>query len=204
MNAAPTIEGRLVRLRHVREDDLEAIRHIRSDRDVREAILASPTPETPEQQRSWFEHLPTNADQLIFVIAAERDDRVLGVIGLYNISRHHGHAEWGFYLGAHGLRNGGAAVEAELLLLDHAFGVEGLHRIYCRVLSTRPRTVSMHQRFGFAVEGMMPAHAATRRGFEDVIFMGIDAARYSKNRAAVAAVIQRLFGSSAQRGAEPR
>ena len=192
MPTAPTMEGRLVRLRAVRADDLEAIRDIRSDPDLREAILALPTSETLEQQRAWFQHLAARDDQLILVIAAARDDRVLGVAGLYGISRHHGHAEWGFYLGAQGLHNSGVGVEAELLLLDRAFSVEKLRRVYCRVLSSQPRTVSLHQRFGFVVEGVMPAHAVTRQGFDDVIVMGTDAAKYSKARAGILAIIHRL------------
>lgn len=184
-----TKAGGFVSLKPVAESDLASIVEFRSDPTIRENILADNVPETLAQQRAWFERLQWRHDQEIFSIKDVNDETVLGVCGLYNIAPYHEHAEWGFYIGADKARNSPVAIETELLLLDHAFADRRLRRVWCRVLASNLHVLSLHGRFGFSTEGILREHAKTRRGFEDVVLMGILAAEYEVARRRVSAVL---------------
>ena len=192
--------GRFVRLRPVQRRDLERIRSFRADPFLRAAILAEGPPETSEQHEAWFEGLGRSAEQRIFAIAAVATDEVVGACGLYQLRPDHGHAEWGFYLGDVSTRMSGAGVEAELALLDFAFEEEGLSRLWCRVLASQDRVVSMHRRFGFQVEGTLRRHFRGPAGFEDVVLMGILRDEYTATRPAVASLLDRLAASHGAEG----
>jgi RimJ/RimL family protein N-acetyltransferase len=177
--------GRFANLRPVERRDLARILEIRADPAVRERIMADGPLETPEQHRAWFDGLGGRADQRVFTVAHPDTDEPLGVAGLYDIAPSQGVARWGFYLADGAARLSGVAVEAELLLLDHAFGALGLRRLWCSVLASNAQVVSLHRRFGFVVEGTLRQHRRTRGGDDDVVVLGLLRDEFATARIAV-------------------
>jgi RimJ/RimL family protein N-acetyltransferase len=190
--------GRLVALRPVVARDLDAILAIRTDPAVREAIMAEGPPETPLQHEAFFASLAQRRDRQIFAIASAKTDAVLGVADLYEISPAHRRAGFGLYTGPSSTaRLSGISVEAELLLLDYAMGSLGLERVWGRVLSTHAHVVSMHQRFGFQVEGVLRRHRRVGEAFVDVIMVGLLAGDYARARPAIAETLELLAAREA-------
>ncbi|WP_342454796.1 GNAT family protein [Sinorhizobium mexicanum] len=67
----------------------------------------------------------------------------------------------------------GFGSEAIHLLLRHAFGPMGLHRIGIRVLSYNERAIRAYQKCGFVVEGREREAAFVNGTWHDDIMMGL-------------------------------
>lgn len=190
--------GRLVHLRAVARRDWDAILAMRSDKAIREGIMADGPGETALQHEAFFASLPECGDRKIFAIADARTDDVLGVADLHEIRPAHLCAAFGLYTAQAGkARLNGVAVEAELLLLDYALGPLGLERVWGRVLSTNAHVVSMHQRFGFQVEGILRRHRRVGDTGVDVVIVGLLAEDYARARPAIVEVLERLAAREA-------
>ena len=62
---------------------------------------------------------------------------------------------------------------AMTLVLDHAFGTMGLHRVGLRVLATNVRAIELYRGLGFREEGREREAAATAWGRVDDVIMGL-------------------------------
>ena len=67
----------------------------------------------------------------------------------------------------------GYGTEAMRLLLDHAFGALGLHRLSCRVLASNTRAIASYKKVGFVEEGRERESACIGASWEDDVIMGI-------------------------------
>lgn len=67
----------------------------------------------------------------------------------------------------------GYGTEAVRLIIAHAFGQMGLHRIGLRVLAYNERAIRCYQRCGFVIEGREREAALVDGEFHDDIMMGI-------------------------------
>jgi len=184
------MDGLLCSLRSLGESDIEKVRMWRMAAHI-QAQFPSDVTITAEQQRDWFRAISGRSDTEHYMICTKLDQPV-GLIWLDNIEPTHGHAEFGFYLGEVQAMNSGIAVEAELMILDHAFRSLELHKVYCESLISNAKVLRMHRRFGFSQDGILRHHAKKNGEFVDLVVMSVLHDEFLTCRPSVARVVEGL------------
>lgn len=171
------------------DDDIQArVRQLRNHPDVRRFMYTDH--EIPEaEHRAWLASLPGNTRQTVFVVMLE--GAPAGVVSLSGINAAQRTADWAFYLDP-GLQGKGLGSLVEFWLLDHAFNEAGLEKLNCEVLETNAAVVKMHQKFGFALEGVRRQNILKGETRIDVVLLGITKAEWQAQRPAMLPVIERL------------
>lgn len=103
-------------------------------------------------ERDWPEDDPNN---IMFLIRANEDDRIIGFANLDYISWAHGDSYMGIGLGDRTCWGRGYGSEAMNILLRYAFTELSLHRLTLTVFEFNERAVRMYQRCGFKIEGIV-------------------------------------------------
>ena len=103
-------------------------------------------------ERDWPEDDPNN---IMFLIRANEDDRIIGFANLDYISWSHGDSYMGIGLGDRTCWGRGYGSEAMNILLRYAFTELNLHRLTLTVFEFNERAVRMYQRCGFKIEGIV-------------------------------------------------
>jgi RimJ/RimL family protein N-acetyltransferase len=95
---------------------------------------------------------PTNRDFMIVDLAA---DRTIGWTGLSHIDLRNSSAELDLVIGEVQEWGLGKGTEAARMMVQHAFEVMNLHRVYLRVTCRNQRAIACFTASGFSVEGTL-------------------------------------------------
>jgi RimJ/RimL family protein N-acetyltransferase len=95
---------------------------------------------------------PTDRD---FIIVNLMDERPIGWVGLSNIDLRNSSAKMNIVIGEPSEWDNGKGTEATRLLVNHAFEVMNLHRIYLRVAVHNQRAIACFTAGGLTIEGTM-------------------------------------------------
>lgn len=143
--------GRTVRLRSMTETDAADVVRWRSDEFVARQLFSS-SPPSIEEHLTWFSRMSSSEDRQEFIIVDAKSGVAYGTIGLSNIDRSLGRAEYGVMLGEPSARGRGIAREATELILNYAFKELGLRQIYLNVFSDNERATHLYDSLGFRVD----------------------------------------------------
>jgi RimJ/RimL family protein N-acetyltransferase len=153
----------------MRPEDAADVVRLRSEPSVL-AQLFSEAPPTREEHLRWLADVEARGTRREFMLVERASGRSVGTIGLDLESRHR-RAEFGVLVGDPAARGTGLATEAGRLLLAHAFGALGLHRVYLHAFADNEPALRLYRRLGFEVEGRLREHALKDGRFRDVIVM---------------------------------
>lgn len=142
---AEHLRGRVARLEYLCLGDAADILSLRNDPQYNRYLSHPGQTLSLESQEAWLKKHLSQADECNFKILV--NERFVGTISLYSITEQD--AEFGRYLA----KNPIASLEAEWLLLKHAFERLGLSSVYCKTLEANPKVWKQHQRFGFQEVG---------------------------------------------------
>jgi RimJ/RimL family protein N-acetyltransferase len=92
-------------------------------------------------------------DALAMAIHERASDRLVGTCAFSQLDGDNGSALYHITIGEKDAWGRGYGTEATRLMLDHAFGALGLHRIALFVFEFNERAVRTYRRCGFVVEG---------------------------------------------------
>jgi RimJ/RimL family protein N-acetyltransferase len=98
----------------------------------------------------------TKDDQVMLGIEFEK--RLVGFVQLTRIDRRMRRAGIGIGIGEKNIRGQGIGKTALRILLDYAFAVKGLERVYAEVFSFNQRSQKLMERVGFQREGLLRQH----------------------------------------------
>lgn len=156
-----SLSGRKVRLRCLKEQDLQARLAMTNDPDVQMATLGMTVGErTPYDIRSWFKALSKDAHSRQIAMEDE-SGRYIGDFDLHSIDPHHDEAWIEAMLGDPAIRGSGpdsvAAYLADGLrtLLAYVFGEMRLERVMVECLSTDPVLKQVLDSLGFVEQGQI-------------------------------------------------
>ena len=93
----------------------------------------------------------------------EATDRLIGTCAFSQLDGDNGSALYHITIGESDAWGQGYGTEATQLMLDHAFGTLGLHRIALFVFEFNERAIRAYQRCGFVVEGRVARVDLARR-----------------------------------------
>ena len=167
------IEGKKIRLRPLRMDDLDHIMAWANDWEVTRTLLMGRYPLTRENEKEWLESkLKASSEETVFVIET-RDGKYLGGINLFRIQPIDRHAELGLVIGSKKDWGKGYARESMELLIRYGFETLNLHAIYLGVVSFHDRAIKLYRSLGFVEEGRLRHRVFLEGSYHDMISMSL-------------------------------
>jgi len=147
------LEGeRIVLRRHV-PSNLEAFRRWYSDPEVARLTRYQDGPMRPDEIERFFIARVVGADALTLAIHLRDDDRLIGTCAFSQLDSDNGSALFHITIGEKECWGLGYGTEATELMLAHAFGHLGLHRVALSVFAFNERAIRSYRKAGFVVEG---------------------------------------------------
>lgn len=168
------LRGERVTLRAVEREDLERLWQFRNDVEVELAGGGDPPlPVCLERMRTKFDREAGEGsrDKTDFVI--EVDGECIGHCGLSNIDVAARHCELGITIGDREYWGRGYGREAVGLLLDYAFRLRNLRRVWLEVHAANERAIRSYKACGFVEEGRMREHIWLAGRYVDNVIMGV-------------------------------
>ena len=140
------LESRRTTLRQMTELDLALVLSWRNHSQVRNFMICQHEISYTEHA-GWFFNAPPHRHLLIF----EVDGTPQGFINIERPRAESGFANWGFYKAPDSLK--GIGLELGGAGLEYAFQVMKLERINAKVQKFNQRSINLHLRLGFELEG---------------------------------------------------
>ena len=147
------LPGDLVVLRRHVADNVRAFQRWYADPAVVRLTRYQDSPMRPEEIERFFAARALGPDSLAMAIHVRDDDRLIGTCALSQLDADNGSALFHITVGEKDAWGRGYGTEATRLLIDHAFGSLGLHRIGLSVFSFNERAIKAYRSVGFLVEG---------------------------------------------------
>ncbi|MGV1790724.1 GNAT family N-acetyltransferase [Rhizobium sp. A37_96] len=170
--SSPILEGRNIRLRPPRAGDADVRVALGNSAEIGEMFGVSRgdlKPVTREGAARWLQWLADHPHAWVIEI----NGAFAGEIRLDNVNRQDRRATMAIGINNPALLGKGFGTEAITVLLHHAFGEMGLHRIGIRVLAYNKRAIRAYEKCGFVVEGRERETAYVNGSWHDDIMMGL-------------------------------
>jgi RimJ/RimL family protein N-acetyltransferase len=147
------IEGRSVMLRRHVPANVTAFQRWYSDPEVARLARYQDGPMRPDEIDRFFQLRALGTESLTMAIHEATTDRLIGSCAFSQVDGENGSAMYHITIGEKDMWGRGLGTEATQLMLDHAFGTLGLHRIALTVFAFNERAIRAYQRCGFVIEG---------------------------------------------------
>lgn len=172
MSAPPVLEGALVRLRPIVEEDFAALLKWYTDPDVIYWLGQSDRrTATYDDIRERFD--PETAGTAIRWTIDTLDNQSIGVIRLEGIDTDHRGCELAISIGEKASWSNGYGTAAIRLALTHAFATLGLRRVWLITDADNARGIRCYEKCGFQHEGTLRAHRLRHGQPIDMVTMGV-------------------------------
>lgn len=163
-----------VRLRPLEERDVDDILTWVNDPAIVGNLAAfSGDPFTREQELAWIRRVRSSRSDVVFTITAADDGRYLGQCGLHQIHERSRVGRLACIIAQRqemGRGHGSAAIRA---VLDHAFDVMELHKVWLMVFAHNTRSRGINARIGFREEGVLREEYFHEGGWHDMVRMSV-------------------------------
>ena len=172
---APTLVGERVRLRAFRDDDrANRQRHGWHCEIERGYGADTPTrPMTDDEAEAWLGHLAAAAARGTTSWAVESDGELVGAAFLSDVREGGRKARLAVGMYAPQFLGRGLGSEAIRLVLRHAFGTLGMHRVDLKVLAFNERAIAAYRACGFVEEGRERESCWVDGRWHDDVVMGV-------------------------------
>lgn len=158
-----------VRVRRMREDDLENVLQWRNHREIRRWMYHSHEI-SPSEHREWYARVMR--DQHRHLLIVEDAGVPLGFVH-FTEADNDGVADWGFYAVPGAPRGSGRKLGAAAL--DHAFGKLGFRKVRGEAIASNKHSAAFHRKLGFADEGVLQKQLPDGTTSQDVLCFGLEA-----------------------------
>lgn len=171
----PRLTGRRIVLREYRDDDFAAIRAWVNDGEATANLLmGSHGAHSEAVTRAFLETaMKREGDTVFFVVGDRSTSEYLGQIDLRVEGGPARQASLGIVIPDPANRGRGIGREAIALLLDFAFDVRNMHRVWLHVFARNEGAIRAYTRVGFREEGRLRDDQFYRGRYEDALVMGI-------------------------------
>ncbi len=147
------IDGELVVLRRHRRDSLRDFLRWYQDPEVARLTRYQDAPMRPDEIERFFMLRAMGPETMSMGIHVRATDRLIGTCAFSQLDADNGGVLFHITIGEHDAWGHGYGSEATRLMVDHAFGALGLHRVALLVFAFNERAIRAYQRVGFVVEG---------------------------------------------------
>jgi RimJ/RimL family protein N-acetyltransferase len=147
------LTGEQVVLRRHTPANLRAFQRWYTDPEVVRLTRYQDSPMRPDEIERFFAARALGSDSLAMAIHRRDDDRLIGTCALSQLDSDNGSALFHITIGEKDAWGLGYGTEATRLMIDHAFGGLGLHRVGLTVFSFNERAIRSYRSVGFVDEG---------------------------------------------------
>jgi RimJ/RimL family protein N-acetyltransferase len=147
------LEGTRVILRRHSPENVSAFLRWYADPEIARLARYQATPMRVEEIQRFFAARVVGPDALAMAVHEKATDRLVGTCAFSQLDGENGSALYHITIGEPDAWGHGFGTEATQLMLDHAFGTLGLHRIALYVFEFNERAIRAYRRCGFVVEG---------------------------------------------------
>lgn len=135
--------------------------------------FASGLPMSEEAGQRHVENLTRDERQVAAAIARRADDKLLGVIRIYNLQPQRRSGGYRLALDPEARGAEKIALESTRLVLDYVFETLGLNRLWIHELAAAEGVRKRYAKAGFTEEGILRQEAFQDGRYEDVVVMGM-------------------------------
>lgn len=170
----PSLDDGVVALRQWSKDDADELVAALDDPEISLWIPVIPYPYRHEDAKAFFDLVDRESEagrMVAGAIVAHADGRLLGGIGLSDISSLNASAEVGYWVAAEE-RGRGVATRATALIVDWGFAELDIGRIGLLADIDNVASRRVAQKLGFVEEGVLRSYLMTRRGRRDTVTYG--------------------------------
>ena len=168
-----SLPGRLVVLRRHTTGNLAAFRRWYADPEVAHLTRYHDGPMATGDIEHFFESRVSGTGSFAMAIHLRETDRLIGSCAFSQLDGDNGTALFHITIGEKDCWGRGCGTEATRLMLDHAFGTLGLHRVALAVFAFNERAIRSYRRIGFVEEGRSREAIWRDGSFWDEIQMSI-------------------------------
>ncbi len=161
-----------VTLRPLEPADLDTLYQWHLDLELEALSGWGPRLSKAAHAKRWSERIMQPADDFI-PMAVVAEDRLVGRVDLALIDRVQRRAALGIILGDPAARGRGIGGTAIRVMLDYAFTVEHLERVYAEVYAFNDRARRCFERVGFEPEGCLRGHELHHGARQDLCVYGV-------------------------------
>jgi RimJ/RimL family protein N-acetyltransferase len=147
------LTGDLVTLRRHAPQNVAAFRRWYADPEIARLARYQQAPMRPDEIERFFAARVVGPDALAMAVHERTTDRLIGTCAFSQLDGDNGSALYHITIGESDAWGRGYGTEATRLMVDHAFGALGLHRIALFVFEFNERAIRAYRRVGFVVEG---------------------------------------------------
>jgi len=167
--------GEKIILRPLKISDLEKVNLWRNNLELVKLTQGIRFPKTLEMDKAWFDRAlnDTTNTNIYFGIDEIESKDFIGLFQLINIDYISRTAIWGYVIGEKNKQKLGYGTIAGQLILNYAFNVLNLRKIYSYNLVGNEGTLKMQKKLGFGQEGMLKEHLYFGGEYHDVIILSI-------------------------------
>lgn len=161
------VEGELVTLHPLEEEDLAFAQAVINHPDVRRHVMSA-KPLSMDDEEEWYEE--TTPEEPTFVIRA--DGERVGTIGMADVNEVWGTTEVGYSIHPDHWNNG-YCTDALREVVRYVFEERRLNKVYARALETNPGSNRVLEKVGFQPEGTFRREAFVEGEHVDVNRYGL-------------------------------
>jgi RimJ/RimL family protein N-acetyltransferase len=148
-----SLEGHSVVLRRHGPENLAAFRRWYRDPDVARLARYQDGPMAVEEIDRFFAARALGTESMAMAIHLRASDRLVGTCAFSQLDGDNGSALFHITIGEKEEWGRGYGTEATRLMVDHAFGSLGLHRVALTVFDFNERAIRSYRSCGFITEG---------------------------------------------------
>jgi len=169
------LQGKHVVLRPTRKGDIELLLKWYNDPEIIQNIIHRHLPFCQEAAEEWIRQLGLSKKEMLLVIEVKKNDASIpiGIAGISHINWKDRNASGSIIIGEKEYWGKGIGAELAELFLDYCFNELNLHRISTSVISTNERSLKLHQKLGFVVEGRIKEAVYKMGRYQDIILLGL-------------------------------
>jgi RimJ/RimL family protein N-acetyltransferase len=147
------LTGQLVTLRRHAPQNVAAFRRWYAEPEIARLARYQQAPMRLEEIDRFFAARVVGPDALAMAVHEHSTDRLIGTCAFSQLDGDNGSALFHIIIGESDAWGRGYGTEATQLMVDHAFGTLGLHRIALFVFEFNERAIRAYRRVGFVAEG---------------------------------------------------
>ena len=166
------LEGRRLRLRPWRVEDLPPLSALRNDIKAQAQLMARPRGSTLDQVKQWLVDFENDTQSIFLVIADLTDDQSVGFVQVKKIDTLNSRAELGIALSLEHVGRG-LGREAIVLLLPYLKENWNLRKVMLQVRSDNLHALAAYQKCGFQMCGVFKEHVFIAGAWHDVVNMEV-------------------------------
>jgi RimJ/RimL family protein N-acetyltransferase len=177
------LQGQRVVLRRHVPENVAAFQRWYADPEVARLARYQDAPMRSDEIDRFFQLRALGHESLTMAIHERDGDRLIGSCAFSQVDGENGSAMFHITIGEKDAWGRGYGTEATQLMLDHAFGTLGLHRIALTVFEFNERAIRAYRRCGFLVEGRARESIWRDGRWWDEIAMSVLASEWRGRRA---------------------